>query len=323
MAQAQNTSKINLGLNLRIFQLNESAIKKLPINLKYVRAYGADFSTKSLDVNGNLYRSKQSQVDQFIKLVTDRNLKVIWCPIVSKDGRTMQGEFEFIEYLKSRGVQFHAIQVFGEFYLPKYYSGNIHPNGKGVIEQVRKEDLPAMLTMWVPAIKERFPEVEIYITCASHQNGNSRAEKYRKAFTDVILKWAKAKGYDQGFCFHMYAGNKSQEGGNEEAVYTDINFSHIINQIKSVLPNAPIHLCEGGYFRKDDKELNKLGDFASKAQDALGGGIIVLHLLQGKGQFAWYDKNGLTVVGNYFINKFFDKKKRNLIDWIRSLLGLI
>ena len=323
MAQAQNTSKINLGLNLRIFQLNESVIKKLPINLKYVMAYGADFSTKSLDVNGNLYRSKQSQVDQFIKLVTDRNLKVIWCPIVSKDGRTMQGEFEFIEYLKSRGVQFHAIQVFGEFYLPKYYSGNIHPNGKGVIEQVRKEDLPAMLTMWVPAIKERFPEVEIYITCASHQNGNSRSEKYRKAFTDVILKWAKAKGYDQGFCFHMYAGNKSQEGGNEEAVYTDINFSHIINQIKSVLPNAPIHLCEGGYFRKDDKELNKLGDFANKAQDALGDGIIVLHLLQGKGQFAWYDKNGLTVVGNYFINKFFDKKKRNLIDWIRSLLGLI
>ena len=61
MAQAQNTtelnsSEINLGANTRIFQLKESVIQELPENLKYVRAYGADFSKKGLDQNGDLYR---------------------------------------------------------------------------------------------------------------------------------------------------------------------------------------------------------------------------------------------------------------------------
>ncbi len=312
MAQAQNTtelnsSEINLGANTRIFQLKESVIQELPENLKYVRAYGADFSKKGLDQNGDLYRVDEGKIEQFIKLVTERNLKVIWIPIITKDGRTMESELQLIYDLKSRGVQFHAIQVFGEYYLPKYYKGD--KTAKGVLERIRKEDLPPMLTMWIPAIKEALPELEIYITCASHQNGTSKAEKYRKSFTDTILKWAEAKGYDGGFCFHMYAGYKPQKGGNEETIYSEINFSHIVGQIKTSFPDAPIHLCEGGYYRRDDNELHKLGEFALKAQEALGeDGIVVLHHLQGAGEFAWYDHVGLTPAGDYIINDFFKEK---------------
>lgn len=290
---------INLGLNTRIFELKESVITNLPDQLQYLRAFGVDFK-KIKDNDGLLQKPDESRIDDFVKLVTERNLKVIWVPFITKDGRTLQREIDFVKELKERGVVFHAFQMLGEFYLPKYYYADL--NAKGVVEGIRKEELAAILDIWVNAFQSEFPESKTFITCASHQNGNSRAEKYRKSFTNSILTWAKNREYDGEFCFHMYSGYKGQEGGNEEAIYTDIDFSHITGQIKDKFPETPIHLCEGGYYRKDDTEIPKMIDFMEQAQQALGkDSIVSLHLLQGSGEFAWFDRQGATIVGDAFI----------------------
>lgn len=295
--------KLNLGFNCPIFYLKESAIEDLHPGIKYLRIFSAVFNKPKLP-DGSFSFPDHKQIDALVNICLDYEIEVIYCPQITKDGRTMASEFGFMQMLIDRGVNIVAIQILGEMYLDKYRYGQL--NKKAVIEQFTASDIAPTLKLWVPAIIDAFPDRKYLITVASHQN--LPKDSYRIQYTQNCIDWV-TKFDTEGkleFCFHFYSGFKNKQD-DEELSFTEIDVTEVVNQIR-LKSNAPIHLCEGNHYRLDDspEEMYRMGDYINHVHSVLSeNAFIIMQVFQAPGYFSLYDGFGKTNVGDWY-DKFLD-----------------
>ena len=228
----------------------------------------------------------------------------------------MQKEFEAVQELIEAGVNITHFQMGGEFWLAKYYFGKT--GEKGVVEQVRIADYISMLDSWIPKCKQYFPDVKIMLLGCSHQSGGSQTEQYRQEWNEAVLNYKKEQGAknELGFTVHYYAGAKPdlQPTNGEEAIFKGINWTPFISQLRSDDRNVEIIVPESGYYTSDksQSQLRKMTEFYEAGARAVGkNGIMGLHVLNQRGEsyHNWFDKNGITAVGNKFLEYFTESEE--------------
>ena len=316
-----------LILNSRIFQFNASVITELPAIFTHIRGYAADFNSELPD--GMYNRVSETVWKEWADFVIANDLKVVWTLYMTID-RTLDDEIAFVQDLVDYGVEISHFQYGGEFWLAKYALGDL--SKKGVVEQVTIQTYLDMLDEWIPAVEAAFPDVKTMLLGCSHEYTESevtqitnkwesdnrelssikKAAFYRPIFNYEVLKYINDNTLDAGITVHYYAGAKPDEqpANGEDAIFEGINWNPFIDQFRKAVPNIDVIVPESGWYRSDNSTLqfDKMGEFYEAGAEAIGdNGIMGLHILQANGGIlGWYTLNGITNVGEYFLDYFIE-----------------
>ena len=323
-----------LILNTAVFKFFPEVITSIPKQLTHVRGFSPAFDEPK--VNGLLSVVSDEELYKWADWVIDNGLKVIWTLFMTKD-RTFDIEIEVINKLIQRGVEISHFQMGGEFWLRKYFQGDL-TNIK-VSEKVTIDEYKEMLDSWIPLMQENFPEVKIMLLGCSHQftadqlefpletweengataewivQGTEQEQRqkfryYRPIWNHEVLKYIEDKGLDCGLTVHYYAGYKSDEQpeNQEDAIFEGINWDPFINQLRSNNPEIEIIVPESGWlpFEDSESELAQQKLFYEAGVVAIGeNGIMGLHsLMTNGGILLWYRLSGITVQGQSWIDYF-------------------
>lgn len=295
-----------LLVNTRLFEFDSELLNPWIKDITHLRAFGVDFS-KPKNVEGLYQYVDDSKMDDFIAFSNSENLKIVWTLNVSSF--TLEQEINYVKDIISRGLNIVAFEYGGEFYLKKYFFGDL--DAKGVVETIRMDgenrDYLDLLDVWLPAVTEKFPinEYEHILVTASVSGEQDVTTDYRKEFNRKVFDYEKNEPSINGkvsFSYHLYAGAKpSSYNADEEIVNTDnVDWSFL----KEKPQNSRWVVTESGYYVTDfsQSQLNKARNFYGKQSEQLGNNdLLGIHTLlmqtTNENPLALYDLNEITPVG--------------------------
>lgn len=316
---------MKLLINHRIYSHKDAeGMDDLPQQVKYTRAYSADFKAPKTD-EGLYPVVDDTKLKEWANWCKRNNLKVLWTLYMTKD-KTIDSEFELLKRIVAYGVDIMGFQYGGEFWLPKYI--NYDESKKGVIERVTISDYLNMLDEWMPKFSAEFPNAKPYLLNCSHQVSgedvamivakyshdadavieSKNATRYRVMFNYFVLEYIKTSHNfnDVGVTVHYYAkeGKEVLDNKGEDAIFAGINWEPFIGQIRSMSEEVQIVVAESAYYPTDTspEQMQKAIEFMNAGIDAIGSnGIMGIQLLQSdNGVLRWIGKNGLTEIGMAF-----------------------
>ncbi len=295
-----------LIVNTRLFEFDSALLTPWIKDITHLRAFGIDFS-KPKDTEGLYQYIDDSKMDDFIAFSNSKNLKIVWTLNVSSF--TLEQEMAYVKDIISRGLNIVAFEYGGEFYLRKYFVGDL--DAKGVVERIRMDgehrDYLDLLDMWLPAMTQDFSldAYEHILVTASVSGEQNITTNYRKEFNEKVFNYVKNNPNLDGkisFSYHLYAGAKpSSYSTDEEIVYTgNVDWAFL----KEKLENSRWVVTESGYYVTDfsQSQLDKARGFYEKQSEQLGhNDLLGIHTLvtqsTNKKPLALYDLNGISPVG--------------------------
>lgn len=298
--------------SVKLFEFTKDNLEPWIEGITHLRAYGVDFS-KPKDADGLLQYVDEQRVDDFIAFSNAKELKIIWTLNVSS--RTLQTELDYVDRLINKGMNIVAFEYGGEFYLPKYFRGDL--SNPKVVERIRMDadhnDYLDLLDQWVPAFMAKYPssQYEHILICASHAETSSKRDQYRRLWNKKVFNWAEQHSTEKrkfSFSYHLYAGSdRSQGRPDEENVLLpeEVNWNFLNDK-----PEGGRWVCtESGYYVTDfsKEQLALTQQFYQAESDALGpDNLFGIHTLtketRRKSPLTLYNLNGITPVGKNFRN---------------------
>ena len=299
-----------VAVSVRLFEFTKDNLEPWINGITHLRAFGIDFN-KPKDSSGLLQYVDDQRVDDFIEFSNTKELKIIWTLNVSSF--TLQSELDYVGQLIKKGLNIVAFEYGGEFYLPKYYNGDL--SNQKVMEQIRMDgdhnDYLAMLDQWIPAFTKKYPpsKYEHILVCASHSQSSRKRDQYRRLWNDKVFSWAEQ--YNAGenkfsFSYHLYAGaNRSQGPADEEDVLqpSEVDWSFLNDKPQGGRWVA----TESGYYISSfsETQLTKARQFYQAESEALGpDNLFGIHTLTKERRrvspLTLYNPDGITPVGKNF-----------------------
>lgn len=294
-----------LLVNTRLFEFDSSLLTPWIDKITHLRSFGVDFS-KPKNNEGLYQYVDDNKMNDYIAFCKNKNLKVVWT--LNLSSFTLEQEIAYVKNIISKGLNIVAFEYGGEFYLNKYYIGDL--DAKGVVERIRMDgenrDYLNLLDIWLPAMIEEFPidEYEHILITASVTGKQNITTEYRKEFNkkvfDYVVNNPNIKG-KMSFSYHLYAGVKpSTYSEDEEIIYTDnLDWSFLDEK-----PEGRWVVTESGYYVSEfsQSQLNQAMEFYEQQSDKLEDkDLIGIHTLvvptSNGNPLALYDLNGITPVG--------------------------
>jgi hypothetical protein len=206
----------HVTVNTPMFSFETSSIPAgMMAGVASLRTFGVDFSKKKNADNTHQYVD-QSKLMEFIAFTQAHKLEVIW--VLNVSSLTLQRELDFVDQAVSRGLNITKFEFGGEFYLSKYFLGEL--SNKKVVEQIRMDgnnrDYLDLLEQWVPALASRGYSMEKYeyvLICASHGYSGTQRDLYRREWNQKVFGWVQANPLLAGnvsYSFHLYGGEKPE-----------------------------------------------------------------------------------------------------------------
>ncbi|HKK39000.1 MAG TPA: hypothetical protein VJ949_06260 [Cryomorphaceae bacterium] len=212
-------------VNLKLFFFDSSLLDPWIEEITHIRVYGLDFK-KSKDSDGLYQYVDDGRMNEFISFTNEKNLKVIWTLNVTSF--TLEQEMEYVKDIISRGLNIVGFEYGGEYYLRKYYFGDL--SAKGVVEKIRMDGenqfYLELLDMWLPPFTSEFPmdKYEHIIITASTNKEKHKEMDYRREFNRKVFEYVDQHPEYDGkvsYSYHLYAGAKSARyNQHEEKVLT-------------------------------------------------------------------------------------------------------
>ncbi|MCF6279894.1 MAG: hypothetical protein L3J14_06050 [Flavobacteriaceae bacterium] len=295
-----------LLINTRLFEFDSSLLNPWIDNITHLRSFGVDFS-KPKNNEGLYQYIDDNKMNDYIAFCNSKNLKIVWT--LNLSSFTLDQEIAYVKDIISRGLNIVAFEYGGEFYLKKYFIGDL--DAKGVVETIRMDgenrDYLNLIDIWLPAMTEEFPigEYEHILVTASLTGEQNITTEYRKEFNEKVFDYVENNPNLKGkmsFSYHLYAGAKpSDYNEDEEIIYTD-------NVDWSFLDKKPEDsrwvVTESGHYVSDfsQTQLNQARNFYEKQAEQLGNNDLMgIHTLliqtTNENPLALYSLNGITPVG--------------------------
>lgn len=295
-----------LLVNTRLFEFDSSLLNPWIDKITHLRSFGVDFH-KPKDNEGLYQYVDDNKMNDFIAFSNSKNLKVVWT--LNLSSFTLEQEIAYVKDIISRGLNIVAFEYGGEFYLKKYFIGDL--DAKGVVERIRMDgenrDYLNLLDMWLPAMTKEFPFGEyehIFITASVTGEQNITTE-YRREFNKKVFDYVKNEPKIKGkisFSYHLYVGAKpSTYSENEEIIYPE-------NVDWSFLDEKPEEsrwvVTESGYYVSElsESQLEQARNFYElQSQNLENKDLMGIHTLlvptTNENPLAMYNLNGITPVG--------------------------
>ncbi len=299
-------SRDELLVNTRLFEFQSELLDPWINNITHLRTFGVDFS-KPKNAEGLYQYVDDSRMDDVITFSNSKNLKIVWT--LNLSSFTLEQEIAYVKDIISRGLNIVAFEYGGEFYLRKYFNGDL--DAKGVVETIRMDgeyrDYLDLLDVWLPAVTEEFPmnEYEHILITASVSGDQNVTTDYRKEFNRKVFDYEKNEPSINGkvsFSYHIYAGAKpSSYSADEEIVYTDnVDWSFL----KEKPQNSRWVVTESGYYVSDFSQ-NQLDQarifYETQSKQLENNDLLGIHTLVNEtaadNPLALYNLNGITPVG--------------------------
>lgn len=269
-------------VNTRVFTFDSSKLEPWLDEITHLSAFGVDF--KKGKIAGEYQRPFKARMDDFISFCQKKNIKVVWTLNMQSD--TLQDELQYVTSLIQKGLPISAFKYGGEFYLGKYYYGDL--SKKGVVEKVNIDIYLKWLKEWIPAFTKKFPfdQYDHILVGASYGVENNKSNRYRRQWNQKLIKmldnnpkYAQKLAVD----FHHYAGeNDIIEPQGEETVRRVVDFTFL----RDFPDEMPIYITESGFritdYSKDS--LDKTEKYWSTFYEQLGpDDLYGVHLLYHEG----------------------------------------
>ena len=297
-------------VSVRLFEFTKDNLEPWINGITHLRAFGIDFS-KPKDADGLLQYADNQRVNDFIEFSNAKELKIIWTLNVSS--YTLQMELDYVDQLIKKGLNIVAFEYGGEFYLPKYYNGEL--SNQKVMERIRMDgnhnDYLELLNQWIPTFTEKYPpsNYEHILVCASHGSSDRKRDQYRRLWNKKVFGWAKqhnTEGNKFSFSYHLYAGaDRSQGPADEEDVLQpgEVDWSFLNDKPQG----GRWVVTESGYYISNfsENQLAMARRFYQAESDALGpGNLFGIHTLTKESRrdspLTLYNPDGITPVGENF-----------------------
>ncbi len=295
-----------LLVNTRLFEFDSSLLNPWIDKITHLRSFGVDFH-KPKNNEGLYQYVDDNKMNDFIAFCKSKSLKVVWT--LNLSSFTLEQEIAYVKDIISRGLNIVAFEYGGEFYLKKYFFGDL--DAKGVVERIRMDgenrDYLNLLDIWLPAMTKEFPldEYEHILITASVTGEPNITTEYRREFNQKVFDYVKNKPGIKGkisFSYHLYAGAKpSTYNENEEIIYPeDIDWSFLDEKPE----DSRWVVTESGYYVSDfsESQLNQARNFYEQQSQKLDSkDLMGIHTLlvptTNANPLAMYNLNGITPVG--------------------------
>lgn len=295
-----------LLVNTRLFEFDSSLLNPWIDKITHLRSFGVDFS-KPKNNEGLYQYVDDNKMNDYIAFCKSKNLKVVWT--LNLSSFTLEQEIAYVKDIISKGLNIVAFEYGGEFYLKKYFIGDL--DAKGVVERIRMDgdnrDYLNLLDIWLPAMIEEFPfgKYEHILITASVTGEQNITTEYRKEFNNKVFDYVENKPNlkeKMSFSYHLYAGAKpSTYNEDEEIIYAEnVDWSFLDEKPK----DSRWVVTESGYYVSEFSEgqLNQARNFYEKQSEELDNkdlmGIHTLLIPTSKeNPLALYNLNGITPVG--------------------------
>jgi hypothetical protein len=295
-----------LLVNTRLFEFDSSLLNPWIKNITHLRTFGVDFK-KPKNAEGLYQYVDDSKMDDFISFSNNKNLKIVWT--LNLSSFTLDQEIAYVKDIISRGLNIVAFEYGGEFYLKKYFMGDL--DAKGVVEKIRMDgenkDYLNLLDIWLPAMTEEFSlgEYEHILVTASVTGEQNITTEYRKEFNKKVFNYVENNQNLKGkmsFSYHLYAGAKpATYNEDEEIIYpADVDWSFLGEKPE----DSRWVVTESGYYVSDfsQTQLNQARNFYEKQYEKLGDNDLMgIHTLlmqiTNENPLVFYNLNSITPVG--------------------------
>jgi hypothetical protein len=193
-----------------------------------LRTFAVDFSEEKDPVTNAHAYVTDAKLYEFIDFTNTHQLNVIW--VLNVTSVTFADELEVLQKAVVHGIQIAKFEFGGEFYLPKYFNGDL--DNKKVVEQIRMDgennDYLDLLDVWVPGLNEHFPlnQYEYVLICASHGFTGNERDLYRAEWNSKVFNWVESKPLIKGkmsYSFHLYGGEKPALYADDEEDVIELN----------------------------------------------------------------------------------------------------
>ncbi|HNP08459.1 MAG TPA: hypothetical protein PKN99_12580, partial [Cyclobacteriaceae bacterium] len=128
-----------LLVNTRLFEFDSSLLTPWIDKITHLRSFGVDFS-KPKNNEGLYQYVDDNKMNDYIAFCKSKNLKVVWT--LNLSSFTLEQEIAYVKNIISKGLNIVAFEYGGEFYLNKYYIGDL--DAKGVVERIRMVQVMCM-----------------------------------------------------------------------------------------------------------------------------------------------------------------------------------